>query len=157
VQPFRTFLRIIHRMRRYPSVCAELIKTDMSTLSNSSLPRLLVIDDESGICLAVSLLLQDLFQVVTAETAEEGLARLTDSYALILLDLRMPGVVGFDLLETILSRVEHTPVAILSATGDRRTYDEVLQRGAVALIEKPFSRLELVTKIQQILAVPAQS
>jgi DNA-binding response OmpR family regulator len=124
---------------------------------DSTLPRLLVIDDEPGICLAVSLLLQDLFAVVTAETAKEGLARLSESYALILLDLRMPGVNGYDLLDSVRQKASSTPIAILSATGDRRTHDEVLQRGAVALIEKPFSRQELVTRIRQILDASKES
>lgn len=130
----------------------------MSTQPDSSFPRLLVIDDEPGICLAVSLLLQDQYRVDIAETAREGLERLSESYALILLDLRMPGVSNYELLESVQAKVGcSTPVAILSATGDRRTHDEVLQHGAVALIEKPFSRQELVMRIEDILTKHGQS
>lgn len=116
-----------------------------------TLPRLLVIDDEPGICLAISLLLQDQYEIVTAETAEDGLAQLNESLSLILLDLRMPGVSGYDFLDTIKTRAANTPIAILSAMGDQRTANEVRQHGAVALIEKPFTRGELLARIQQVL------
>lgn len=114
-------------------------------------PRILVIDDDPGICLAISLLIQDQYEIVTAETVEDGLARLDEPFALILLDLRMPGVSGYDLLETVRARVPNTPVAVLSATGGRRTTEDVLGRGATSLIEKPFSGQELLAIIRQIL------
>lgn len=123
----------------------------MSTLPEHTQSRLLVIDDEPGICLAISLLLQEYYDIVTAESAEEALARLTEPYELILLDLRMPGVEGYGLLSAIRAKAGNTPIIILSALGDRRTREEVLQHGAVTLIEKPFSRQELLERIQDIL------
>ncbi|HEY3376754.1 MAG TPA: response regulator, partial [Armatimonadota bacterium] len=122
--------------------------------SQNPLPRLLVIDDEPGICLAVALLLQDQFDAVMAETVEEVRQRLAEPFALILLDLRMPGVNGYDLLDMIRATVPRTPVAVLTAMGDRRTMDDILQHGAVALIEKPFSRQELLSHIAEILGPP---
>lgn len=123
----------------------------MSTLLEHTQPRLLVIDDEPGICLAISLLLQEYYGVVTANSAEEALARLTEPYELILLDLRMPGVEGYGLLNAIRAKAGNTPIIILSALGDRRTRDDVMQHGAMTLIEKPFSRQELLERIQDIL------
>lgn len=124
----------------------------MSLQSEHTLPRILVVDDEPGICLAISLLLQDLYDVVTAETVGEALAKLDGGYALILLDLRMPGVKNYELLDTTRQRAENTPIAIFSAMGDKRTADEVRQHGAVAMIEKPFSRQELLQRIDEILS-----
>jgi len=116
-------------------------------------PRLLVIDDEPGIGLAIFFLLQDHYEVLTAETAQSGISLIDGTFSLILLDLRLPGVNGFDLLEKIHIMVPNTPVAILSAAGDRGTRNEALRHGAVAFIEKPFTRQELLDQISDILRV----
>lgn len=115
------------------------------------LPRLLVIDDEPGICLAISLLLQDELQIATAQSAAEGLAYLDEPWHVILLDLRIPQVEGYELLTSVRARAPQTPVIILSALGDARTQADVMAHGAVALIEKPFSRQQLLSLIYEVL------
>ena len=124
---------------------------DKVSSSEHGLPRILLIDDEPGICMALSLLLHDLFVVEAAMTAAEGLARAREPFALILMDLCMPGVTRYELLEAIRQIAGETPIAVLSAMGDLRTREDVLRHGAAALIEKPFSRQELLRHIGAML------
>lgn len=123
----------------------------MSTTPKSNLPRLLIIDDEPGICVAISLLLREMFQVDIAETAGDALAKCADNYAVILLDLLIPGVAGYSLLENIRQRTPATPIIICSAVCDCHMQENVRQAGAMGMIEKPFSRQELLQKIDQVL------
>jgi len=123
----------------------------MNSQSDDLLPRLLVIDDEPSICFAVSLLLQDIFLVDTANSPAEGLSLLAEPYAMILLDLRMPGVTEYEMIEKVRAKTGITPIIILTAMVDDRTSEEVLQHGATSLIAKPFSRQELVMGIQKVL------
>jgi len=124
----------------------------MTQNSEHAAPRILVIDDEPGICLAVSLLLEQQYAVVSEMTAEAGLARAREPFALILLDLLMPGVNEYDLLKGIQQNAAQTPIVVLSAMGDKRTHDEVLRHGASGLIEKPFTRQELLLGVENVLS-----
>lgn len=124
----------------------------MSTTTKSSLPRLLVIDDAPEICLAISLLLREIYQVDIAETAEDGLARCTDNYSAILLDLLIYGVNAYSLLEAIRQRTPTTPVIICSAVCDSHMKENVREAGAMGMIEKPFSRQELLQSLDNLLA-----
>lgn len=113
---------------------------------------MLVVDDEAGICLAVALLLRDEFRVETAGSMAEALQRLAAPFDLILLDLRLPGVQGCELLDGVRARAGGAPVAVLSATGDLSTREEARRHGAAAFIEKPFSRAELLAQARAALA-----
>lgn len=121
------------------------------TQADSTKPSLLVVDDEPGISLAIDLLLKDRYQVTTAESAKRAMELLDRPYAAILLDLRLPDCVGYELLEHALRKAPATPIVILSASCDSRTSDEVTRRGAAGLIAKPFTRQELINVIQGIL------
>lgn len=114
-------------------------------------PHILVIDDESGICLTVYLLLSDQYRVSTASTPTEALACLDTSVDLVLLDLRMPGVAGFTLLDTLHAAFPRTPIVLFSACGDGLSTQALQEHGAVGLINKPFSRQELLDGIRDIL------
>lgn len=112
--------------------------------------RLLVVDDEPGICLALSFLLRDHFEVTTAETVTEGLTRLSEKFDIVLMDLHLPGICGYELLDCLHGAMPNTPIFILSGSDDLEVRDEVLRHGAVDLIEKPFSRQELLERIKKI-------
>ena len=119
------------------------------------LPRVLIVDDEPGICLAVSLLLRGFFVVEMAGTAAEGLSKCGEDFALILLDLLMPGVNGYELVQAIHQRAPDIPIVILSSLGDRHMQQTIRENGAAAIIEKPFSRKELLERIEAVLASDA--
>ncbi|MHB9134145.1 MAG: response regulator [Armatimonadota bacterium] len=124
----------------------------MNTPITPEKPQLLVIDDEPGLGLCISLLMKDYFEVVVAETVGEAIAQLSPVYDLILLDLHMPGVTDYELLARIHADLPAVPIAILSANQEHNTREDVLKYGAKALIGKPFTRQELLTQIHGILS-----
>ena len=87
-------------------------------------PHVLLVDDEPKNLFALSALLEDLgAQVHCVESGEDALRQvLKRKYAAILLDVRMPGMDGFETAAAIRSieRFRRVPIIFLSAQGDRR-------------------------------------
>lgn len=65
----------------------------------------------------------------------------------ILLDLRMPGINGFDLMETLISKGIHAPVICLAAFDDKKTRQRARELGAVAYFTKPVDDQALIDAI----------
>jgi two-component system response regulator CpxR len=114
--------------------------------------RILIIDDDAELCALVARFLRgDGFEVDRAADGSQGIVRaLSGSYALIMLDVMMPGLSGFDVLHRIRAR-SRTPVLMLTARGD--THDRVrgLESGADDYLPKPYDPLELAARIRAIL------
>ena len=111
--------------------------------------RVLIIDDEPAIARVLRPALQGHdFQVVTATTGAEGLARIGDfNPDLILLDLGLPDVDGHALLPDIR---QHTtvPVIVLSVRGSERDKIAALDNGADDYLTKPFGIGELLARLR---------
>ena len=91
------------------------------------------------------------FDVDRASDGSQGIERaLSGSYALVMLDVMMPDLSGFDVLRRIRAR-SRTPVLMLTARGD--THDRVLglELGADDYLPKPFDPAELAARIRAIL------
>src|SRR5262245_58626978 len=114
--------------------------------------RILIIDDDTELCALVARFLSsEGFAVDRAEDASEGIARaISGSYALIMLDVMMPDLSGFEVLRRIRAR-SRTPVLMLTARGD--THDRVLglELGADDYLPKPYDPSELAARIRAIL------
>ena len=114
--------------------------------------RILIIDDDTELCALVGrYLTSEGFAVDRAVDASQGIARaLSGSYALIMLDVMMPDLNGFDVLRRIRER-SRTPVLMLTARGD--THDRVLglELGADDYLPKPYDPAELAARIRAIL------
>jgi two-component system response regulator CpxR len=114
--------------------------------------RLLIIDDDTELCaLVIRFLTGEGFQVDRASNGGDGTdSALSGKYDLILLDVMMPGMSGFDVLRRIRAR-SPTPVLMLTARGD--TLDRVLglEMGADDYLPKPFDPSELAARIRAIL------
>jgi len=114
--------------------------------------RILLIEDDSGTALSIELMLKsEGFNVYTTDLGEEGidLGKIYD-YDIIILDLNLPDMSGFEVLRSLrVSRVK-TPVLIL--TGLEAIQDKVraFGLGADDYLTKPFSRNELVARIHAI-------
>ncbi len=81
-------------------------------------PRVLVVDDRPANRLAFKTLLDSLYTVVLAENGHEALKRaLEEEFAVILLDVRMPGMDGFETAELLRKResMRYTPIVFMSA------------------------------------------
>jgi PAS domain S-box-containing protein len=110
----------------------------------ASLPsiKILVVDDEPNNVVALKgVLSQPDYELVTACNGEDALrASLTDEFAVVLLDVVMPGMDGFEVASLLRSRPRsrHTPIIFLSATGTDGTYStRGYQVGAVDYLSKP--------------------
>jgi two-component system response regulator CpxR len=114
--------------------------------------RILIIDDDAELCALVARFLSgEGFEVDRAADGSQGIAlALSEPYALIMLDVMMPGLGGFDVLRRIRAR-SRTPVLMLTARGD--THDRVLglELGADDYLPKPYDPAELAARIRAIL------
>ena len=87
-----------------------------------------------------------------ANRSDEGLRRaLTDSHSLVVLDVMMPGMNGFEVLRRLRSEGSCVPVLMLTARGDDVDRIVGLEIGADDYLPKPFNPRELVARIQAIL------
>lgn len=114
--------------------------------------RILIIDDDTELCALVGRYLAgEGFAVERAADARHGIERaLSGGYALIMLDVMMPDLNGFDVLRRIRAQ-SRTPVLMLTARGD--THDRVLglELGADDYLPKPYDPAELAARIRAIL------
>ncbi len=103
-------------------------------------PRILVIDDDAGIRESLKMTLEyDGYEVVGAATGQEGL-NLVEREApdLVLLDVKMPGMDGLDVLTRLHSMHDALPVVMISAHGTPSSAVEAIRKGALDFLEKPF-------------------
>ncbi len=120
--------------------------------SETSKYKILVVDDEKRMVRFIQLNLeQDGFQVITAFNGSEALEQVrTQLPDLILLDIMMPDINGFEVLKKI-REVNPVPVIMLTAKGEEDDRIQGLELGADDYITKPFSPRELVSRIRAVL------
>ena len=114
--------------------------------------KILIIDDDVDLCdlLAESLRRQG-FLVATVHDGIAGLERaLSNEFALIVLDLMLPGLDGSEVLKRIRSRC-NVPVIILTAKGEAKDRIVGLESGADDYLAKPFNPRELSARMQAVL------
>lgn len=114
--------------------------------------RILVVDDERRMVGFIRLNLeQDGFEVIEAFNGTEALDRLRDSLPdLILLDVMMPDIDGFEVLRMI-REISQVPVIMLTAKGEEDDKVKGLEIGADDYVTKPFSPRELVSRVKAVL------
>ena len=115
--------------------------------------RILVIEDETDIADMVMVNLQaEGYEVTTAASGTQGLDRQQEQVAdLIVLDLMLPDINGFEVLRTLRRRQDNVPVLVLTARTTKEDRILGLSYGADDYLGKPFSMLELIARIQAIL------
>ena len=120
-----------------------------------SAERILVVDDEPEIVALVAYHLGKAgYRLSTAATGQDALeAARRDRFSLIVLDLMLPGMSGFDVLEALRTDDATRDVAVLMLTARREEPDRIrgLSLGADDYLTKPFSPAELVLRVAAIL------
>jgi two-component system cell cycle response regulator CtrA len=114
--------------------------------------RILLIEDDRSIAPCIELMLNsESFDVCITELGEEGvgLGKLSD-HDIILLDLNLPDISGFQVLRTLRNCNVTTPVLILSALASVENKVAALGFGADDFLPKPFHKDELVARIRAI-------
>jgi two-component system cell cycle response regulator CtrA len=115
--------------------------------------RILLIEDDPVVAQSIALMLSpEPFEVETSSLGESGLdlGRL-ERHDLILLDLNLPDISGFEVLRSLRLRRIETPVLILSGLGAVQDKVKGLGFGADDYLTKPFHKTELVARIQAVL------
>ena len=117
------------------------------------MPRLLVIEDDPAILTGlVDLLEREGFEVQTARDGAIGLKRgLKEEFDLIVLDVLLPKLDGFDVCRRL--RADNVTIPILMLTAKTQEADKVmgLERGADDYVTKPFGVAELVARVKALL------
>jgi len=115
--------------------------------------RVLIVDDDRELCeLVAELLGTEGFGVEVADGSADGLERaLTGSHSLVVLDVMMPGMNGFELLRRLRAEGSSVPVLMLTARGEDVDRIVGLEIGADDYLPKPFNPRELVARIHAIL------
>jgi len=119
------------------------------------LPIILLVDDEEEILEFLERILRNKYSILKAENGKEALNILTvEPVQLIISDVMMPEMDGFELCRMIKSNFEfsHIPVILLTAKNTIQSKVEGLELGADAYIEKPFSKEHLQAQIASLLS-----
>ena len=115
--------------------------------------RVLIVEDNRNLAHGLRTNLE--YEGHVADVAEDGGAGLAlargRSHELILLDLMLPGVDGFRLLETLRAEGIETPVLVLTARGDEADKVRGLRNGADDYVTKPFALRELLARVGALL------
>lgn len=114
--------------------------------------KILVIEDDLDIARLLRIHLEDLgHEVDHAATGKEGLEQaLNGSYSLVVLDIMLPGMDGFDVCKRIRSENQHLPILVLSARDDEVDKIVGLELGADAYMTKPFSVREFAARVKAL-------
>src|SRR5205814_7054382 len=115
--------------------------------------RILVIDDESAIRDSLKMTLEyEGYEFIGAATGQEGLA-LAEREApdLVLLDVKMPGMDGIEVLDRLRAMNEALPVVVISGHGTIGTAVEATKKGAFDFIEKPFASERVLVSLRNAL------
>jgi len=118
---------------------------------------LVVDDDEFNLKLLKVPLVAEGYAVRTAASGEEALASVAEQLPdLILLDVMMPGIDGFEVLRRLKAdaRFRSIPIIMVTALEDRESRLKALEAGAEDVFTKPVSRAELQMRVKSLLCAP---
>ncbi|UCC78320.1 MAG: response regulator [Candidatus Zixiibacteriota bacterium] len=107
--------------------------------------RILIVEDEAMMRnLLLKILESEGYKVTLASSAAEALDKLEhEKYDLLLSDVKMPGMNGFELLEKVKSRWSDMAVIVMTGYGEAYTIKDALMKGADEYLSKPFKSHEV--------------
>jgi DNA-binding response OmpR family regulator len=116
-------------------------------------PKILIVEDDESITLGLQMNLEaEGYSIVVAKDGEEGLARAkAERFDLMVLDVMLPRLNGFELLRSLRAGGETLPVVMLSARGEEMDKVMGLELGAEDYITKPFGLAELLARVKAVL------
>jgi two-component system nitrogen regulation response regulator NtrX len=116
-------------------------------------PRILVIDDEGAIRDSLRMILEyEDYQFMGAASGQEGMAAVQrERPDLVLLDIKMPGMDGLEVLRKLHAMDEALPIVMISGHGTTATAVEAIRSGAVDFLDKPLSSERVIVTLQNAL------
>ena len=121
--------------------------------------KILVVDDDPVNLMLLETILHQLgYQVSKAATGNEALEKaVAEKPSIILLDIMLPDISGFEVCKTLKSQrdLATTPIVMVTALGDRESKLKGLETGADEYLVKPIDRVELLLRVKNLLKVKA--
>ncbi len=114
---------------------------------------ILVVEDDESIAMGLEMnLTAEGYRVLVAEDGETGLAMAREANVdLVILDIMLPRLNGFEMLRTLRGTGQHVPVILLSARGAEMDKVMGLELGAEDYVTKPFGLAELLARVKAVL------
>lgn len=115
--------------------------------------KILIVEDEPSMRMGLSDNLEfEGYEVAVASDGLEGMNRiLRESFDLVVLDVMLPSMTGFEVCKTVRKKGNQTPIILLTAKGEEIDKVRGLELGADDYITKPFSLRELLARIKAVL------
>ena len=118
--------------------------------------RILIVEDDPSVLRATSYILEkEGYEVLTAQNGLEGLRKAKqDNPDLLILDVMLPGIDGFEICHSLRaeSQTAQLPILMFSAKGQQADKDTGLRVGADEYLTKPVERSVLISKVEALLA-----
>ncbi|MGA9116667.1 MAG: response regulator [Bacteroidota bacterium] len=116
--------------------------------------KILVVDDEEALRMVLGSELQsEGYEVGLAAAGDEAITELhKKQYDLILLDIKMPGMNGFDVLKHVKENYPATKVIMLTGFADLKNAIESKKLGAEDFVSKPYDLVDLLTTIERVMS-----
>ncbi len=119
------------------------------------MPKVLVVDDEELFRIMISEILSaEGFEVIVAEDGEEAIEIASTSLPdLILMDMNMPKMTGFQAIRTLKEKdkTKNTPIVAVTANNTTGDYEEAYDAGCNGYLPKPIDAARLIEKVKELL------
>ena len=116
-------------------------------------PSVLIVDDEKVVCDLLNAELEDRgYSCATVYNGNQALSELATQYFhVVLLDIRLPGISGIEVLKEILANYDDAATIMITAMNDVNTAVEAMKLGAADYIVKPFELGRIISSIDTVL------
>jgi len=122
-----------------------------------SRPSLLIVDDEAGVRASLRMIFNKDFRILEAASSEVAIEKAQEeSPEIVLLDIRLPGVGGLEVLRRIKESNPHCQVIMLTALKTAHTALAAEESGAFDYVVKPFDVAELSLRVHRALGMVAE-
>ncbi|KAF0127333.1 MAG: DNA-binding response regulator [Elusimicrobia bacterium] len=117
------------------------------------LERILVVDDEAGMCrLITTVLAEEGYSVTATQKPQDGVAAVRKGgFDLVITDLRMPRMSGIEILQAIKAAAPSLPVILITAYSSVDSAVQAMKLGAADYVAKPFKNDELIAAVEGVL------
>jgi CheY-like chemotaxis protein len=114
--------------------------------------KILIVEDEEDILNLVRIILEiNNYKVIVAHDGYQGLEMVNENPDLIILDIMMPGMTGWEFLDKIRADGYDIPVIVLTANAQMSTLETAINKKVDDCVVKPFDREDLMEKVNSIL------
>jgi DNA-binding NtrC family response regulator len=127
-------------------------------MPDSGRPEILIVDDEELICFVLTHLLKvHGYEARAATRGDDALRMIVERRpTLVIMDIRMPGLSGFDVLARIRELDPHLPVILMTALSSVRDAVDAIKAGAFDYVAKPFNNQDLIDTVERALRAAAE-